>query len=88
MTGDSCLSIGFIGDYSNFKPADTQLEILFALIDLGIELGHISVNYKIFGECQGKGTQSPGKQLFEITKSWDHWSNYSDVHIMRECKFD
>lgn len=86
--GDTCLSVGFIGDYSYFKPSDIQIEILFALINLGLELGYISDNYKIFGHCQGIDTKSPGKTLFETTRTLPHWSNYSDVRVLRDCVFE
>ncbi|XP_063699192.1 uncharacterized protein LOC134829843 [Culicoides brevitarsis] len=86
--GDDCISIGFIGDYTHFDPTDEQIQILFAIIDLGIEKGYISPNYKIFGHCQASNSKSPGKRFYENLQSWNNWSNYSSHRVLNECKFE
>lgn len=79
-------SVAFVGDYSNFKPSDTQLKILYALIEVGIVFGYISENYKIFSQCQGVGSKS--SSIYEILQTWEHWSNYSNHHKLQECESD
>lgn len=77
-----------MGDYSYLKPTETQMKILSALIELGIELGYISKSYKLYSHCQGVRLKSPEKKLYEIIQRWEHWSNYSDNRKLRKCDDD
>lgn len=86
FTGDGCLSICFLGNYHYIKPSAKQMMILADLIKIGIVLGYISENYKIFCQCQAVETKSPEKKIYEIIQIWKHWSNYSVHRQLHECE--
>lgn len=68
------LCITLIGIFTNVVPPEQQLSAAQKLIEQGVKLGKVIANYKLFGHCQVKATHSPGQALYEIIKTWDHWS--------------
>lgn len=48
------------------------------LIAEGVKLGKISKDYKLHGHSQLLATESPGRALYKIIKTWDHWSEKID----------
>lgn len=49
------------------------------LIDYGVRLGEISLDYKLVGHRQVRnGTVCPGDALFNEIKTWEHFENYPD----------
>ncbi|XP_058790510.1 peptidoglycan-recognition protein SB1-like [Phymastichus coffea] len=71
---NNCISIALIGNFSEIRPVDSQLENLQKLIQYGIEKGKIHKNYILLGLKQFRNTNSPGQVLFKIIQKWDHWS--------------
>lgn len=56
------------------------------LIDYGVRLGKIDVDYKLVGHRQVRnGTVCPGNVLFDEIKNWEHYEDYPD---MSEAPYD
>ncbi|XP_014204912.1 peptidoglycan-recognition protein LE-like isoform X2 [Copidosoma floridanum] len=68
------IGISFIGTFNSEKPTNAQVHAAKKLIELGVEKGEISPDYKLLGHRQCIKTESPGQVLYEIIQTWDHWS--------------
>lgn len=68
------ICIAFIGTFDQFSPAKRQIRAAKQLISLAVEQGVLTSDFKILAARQLQGTVSPGKALFEIIKTWDHWA--------------
>lgn len=73
------ISIAFIGNYSSIDPTEKQLLATQRLLEVGIENGKLHPNYRLFGHRQLMPTESPGNKLYEIIKTWPHWSNNTEI---------
>ncbi|XP_078042315.1 peptidoglycan-recognition protein LC isoform X2 [Augochlora pura] len=69
------IGISFIGTFNTVKPNNRQLHAAKKLIDLGVKKGKIAKDYKLIGHRQVSATLSPGDVLFNIIKTWPHWSS-------------
>ncbi|XP_013189387.1 peptidoglycan-recognition protein SA isoform X2 [Amyelois transitella] len=69
------IAIAFIGTFNNEPPPEKQLDACKKLIKLGVQLGKLSKDYKLFAHRQLSSTLSPGAKLFEIIKTWPHFVN-------------
>lgn len=70
------IGVAFVGDFIFKNPTKEQIESVKKLLDLGVKLNKISEDYKLVGQRQVHShTSSPGDKLFNIIKSWDHWTN-------------
>ncbi|XP_031359004.1 N-acetylmuramoyl-L-alanine amidase-like isoform X2 [Photinus pyralis] len=76
VTGSNAKSIGiaFVGNFEEKSPPLHQLQAAQELIKIGLKLNAISPNYKLLAIRQILPTTSPGKALFNIIKTWEHWS--------------
>lgn len=72
------IGIAFVGTFNDILPPKRQLEAAKKIISLGVQLGKISKNYKLFGHRQLIPTLSPGDVLFNEIKTWPHWSQDLD----------
>nr|BBE08144.1 peptidoglycan recognition protein L1, isoform B [Plautia stali] len=72
----NCHSIGiaFTGNYNEGLLSPTMEEALKLLIEEGLKLGEIADDYKLFGHCQIRKSDSPGVHVMEKIKKWKHWS--------------
>lgn len=68
------ICIAFIGKFIDVTPPNHQLEAAQKLIEEGVSLKKLAQNYYLYGHCQLKGTKSPGQALYEIIKTWKHWT--------------
>lgn len=68
------IGIAFIGTFLNEPPPQRQLEAAEKLIAGSVEMKKIQIHYNLYGHCQLTETKSPGKKLFEIIKTWEHWT--------------
>lgn len=51
-----------------------------ALIQCGVEQGHLSPNYKLVGHKQLIAIESPGRYLYNEIRRWPHWQeNVKDI---------
>ncbi|KAM3968440.1 LOW QUALITY PROTEIN: uncharacterized protein ACR2FA_003726 [Aphomia sociella] len=67
------IGIAFIGTFNNEAPPKKQIEACEKLIRLGVQLGKLSKDYKLFAHRQLSSTLSPGDKLFDIIKTWPHF---------------
>lgn len=67
--------IAFIGTFTDIEAPVTQLSAARQLIALGVELGKVDKNYQLFGHRQLAPFESPGRKLYEVIKTWPHWSS-------------
>ncbi|XP_016840415.1 peptidoglycan-recognition protein LD isoform X4 [Nasonia vitripennis] len=68
------IGISFIGTFNTVAPTKAQVHAATKLIEFGVENGYISKDYKLLGHRQCVKTESPGEVLYNIIKTWDHWS--------------
>lgn len=68
------ICIAFIGTFTDIEAPVTQLSAAQQLIALGVELGKLDKRYELFGHRQLAPFESPGRKLYEVIKTWPHWS--------------
>ncbi|KAJ8687423.1 hypothetical protein QAD02_023217 [Eretmocerus hayati] len=68
------IGISFIGTFNTAEPTNAQLYAAQKLIELGLKIGKIDKDYKLLGHRQCIKTESPGEVLYNIIKTWKHWS--------------
>nr|CAD7462073.1 unnamed protein product [Timema tahoe] len=61
------------GDFENLKPPKAQLDAAKLFLNYSVNSGQLYSNYNLIGHKQVAKTQSPGRQLFKIIKTWEHW---------------
>jgi len=71
------LGVALIGDFTFNLPPKRQIDAVLQLIQIGVQLGKLSKDFKLYGMNQVSSTESPGKPLSEVIKKWPHWSPYS-----------
>lgn len=71
---EKSICIAFIGKFIDVTPPARQLEAAQKLIDEGVSLKKLAENYNLYGHRQLKSTESPGQALYEIIKTWGHWT--------------
>uniref|UniRef100_A0A182SJE2 Peptidoglycan-recognition protein n=1 Tax=Anopheles maculatus TaxID=74869 RepID=A0A182SJE2_9DIPT len=69
------ICIAFIGTFIVAPPPAAQLSAAQQLIELGLQENYLASNYSLYGHRQLAPFESPGKALFDIIKTWPHWSN-------------
>ncbi|EDO64108.1 AGAP005203-PC [Anopheles gambiae str. PEST] len=69
------ICIAFIGTFIADPPPIAQLSAAQQLILLGMKENYLASNYSLYGHRQLAPFESPGKALFDIIKTWPHWSN-------------
>ncbi|XP_053674142.1 peptidoglycan recognition protein 3-like [Anopheles nili] len=81
------ICIAFIGTFISKEPPIAQLSAAEQLIQQGLEGYYLASNYSLFGHRQLAPFESPGKALYNIIKTWPHWSNkLSDNHWVDPSK--
>lgn len=73
------IGIAFIGTFNSIEPSEKQLLAAQRLLELGIQNGKLHPNYRLLGHRQLMATQSPGDKLYEIIKTWPHWSSSVEI---------
>ncbi|XP_055315740.1 peptidoglycan-recognition protein LC-like [Sitodiplosis mosellana] len=71
---EKSICIAFIGNFLENPPPDLQLKAAQKLIEEGVSLKKLDENYNLYGHRQLKATESPGQALYEIMKTWNHWT--------------
>ncbi|CAG9781986.1 unnamed protein product [Diatraea saccharalis] len=67
------IGIAFVGTFNSESPPDKQIEACQKLIKLGVQMGKIRKDYKLFAHRQLASTLSPGDKLYDIIKEWPHF---------------
>lgn len=68
------IGIAFIGLFEDKLPSNASLSAAQELLKTGVIDGYIKEDYKLFGMRQLSKFNSPGQKLYELIKSWPHWS--------------
>lgn len=68
------IGIGFIGNFSEVAPTNNQLCAAQKLFEEGLRLNKLTFDYSIYGQNQLTASESPGQKLYNIIKTWSHWS--------------
>lgn len=58
--------IMFLGDFRNEKPPETLIDAFQDLIQFGMDLGKIDLDYTLYGDCQVRETDTPGSALISF----------------------
>ncbi|XP_032527504.2 peptidoglycan-recognition protein LC-like isoform X2 [Danaus plexippus] len=69
------IGIAFIGTFNTTPPPKQQVEACEKLLKLGVELGKLAKDYKLFAHRQFMSTLSPGDTVYDIIKEWPHFVN-------------
>ncbi|XP_052872613.1 peptidoglycan-recognition protein LC-like isoform X4 [Anopheles cruzii] len=69
------ICIAFVGTFIKMKPPIAQLSAAKQLIQMGLDNNYIASNYSLYGHRQLAPFESPGQALYDIIKTWPHWSN-------------
>lgn len=69
------ICIAFIGDFDNYEPNIKQLYAAQQLIEEGVKLNKLSKDYALYGHRQLAATKSPGSYLYDIIRTWEHWTS-------------
>lgn len=75
------IGIGFIGTFSKVAPTKNQLCAAQKLFEEGLRLNKLTSDYSLYGQNQLTGSQSPGEKLYNIIKTWSHWSPRRDQNV-------
>uniref|UniRef100_A0A6P7F6G3 Peptidoglycan-recognition protein LF-like n=1 Tax=Diabrotica virgifera virgifera TaxID=50390 RepID=A0A6P7F6G3_DIAVI len=71
---DKSFGVAFIGTFSKELPPKIMVTVFYKLVDIAIQKGYLTKNYKIMAARQFSGIESPGKAFYELIKSWPQWS--------------
>lgn len=69
------ICIAFIGNYNDYPPTPKQINSTQLLLADGVRRNYLINDYHVYGQCQLKDFDSPGTKLYEIIKTWKHWSS-------------
>ncbi|KAK4875941.1 hypothetical protein RN001_012363 [Aquatica leii] len=68
------VGIAFIGNFNSVLPTDAAIKAVKDLMACGVELEELTPDYKLFGAKQLSATASPGSELFNRMRNWDHFT--------------
>lgn len=76
VKGYNAVSIGiaFIGLFEDVLPPEKSLLAAQEIIRVGVEENYIKKDYKLLAMRQLSTFKSPGQKLYELIKTWPHWS--------------
>ena len=62
-----------MGNFMEKLPNVAALDALKGMIELGIRLGKITPDYKLYGHRDVGTTLCPGDKLYELIQTWEHF---------------
>ncbi|CAB0038027.1 unnamed protein product [Trichogramma brassicae] len=68
------LGLALVGDFTFKTPPLEQLEATLGLLELAVARDKLARDYKLLGQRQVAHTSSPGDKLFNVIRTWEHWS--------------
>ncbi|KAK6629439.1 hypothetical protein RUM43_003256 [Polyplax serrata] len=79
------VNINLIGDYStSVKPTIRQMNAIKYLLKLGVKTGKLADDYSLLAANSTFSTMSPGKNVYEIIKTWSHFDPHPEEHVKEE----
>lgn len=73
MHTDDSLGIGYMGNFVFDELSDSMIEATIELINYGIVLKKVSPGYILLAQNQTFPTDSPGKNVYKVIKTWKHF---------------
>ncbi|KAF5303123.1 hypothetical protein FQA39_LY10130 [Lamprigera yunnana] len=70
------IGIAFIGDFTKTLPSDKSMNAAKQLLACGVAQGELTTNYQLLGAKQLSSTESPGFELQNRIRNWEHFSEY------------
>lgn len=74
MHTDDSIGIAYMGNFVYDELNTAMINATLELINYGIILKKISPNYVVLGHNQTFPTDSPGKNVYKVIKTWKHFS--------------
>ncbi|VEN43022.1 unnamed protein product [Callosobruchus maculatus] len=68
------IGVCFIGTFINEPPPENQIAAFHHLMKVGVELGHLTKDYKVLAAKQLQATASPGEAFIRVIRTWEHWA--------------
>lgn len=59
--------------FTDRQPSAAAVNAAKKLIECGVTSGKILNNYQLLGHKQTADTDCPGRQLFDLIKTWPRW---------------
>lgn len=69
------ICIAFIGLFAEYEAPQRQILAAQRFIDDAVKDNKIDSHYVLYGQVQLNGFKSPGVHLFDVIKTWEHWSD-------------
>jgi hypothetical protein len=73
------IGISLIGKFDMASPTDVQFLSTKKLMEYGWKKNKMSIDYKLYGQRQLSGTDSPGDVAFAEIQKWPHFSKNSSM---------
>lgn len=69
------ICVSFIGDFTKYEAPHKQLLAAQNFLADGVNKRKIDAAYKMYGMRQLNGYDSPGIYLYNVIKTWNHWTD-------------
>ena len=73
------VAFAFMGNYSYKLPDDTAIQAVNRMIDLGVKLGKLTSDYKLYGHRDVRFCESPGQRFYDLIRTWGHYDPNTPV---------
>ena len=70
---DVAIAFSVMGNFMEKLPNEATLDAVKGMIELGIILGKITPDYKLYGHRDVGNTSCPGDKLYELIQTWTHF---------------
>lgn len=68
------ICIAFIGNFFRNPPPERSFIAVQQLIAEGVKMGKLANDYRLYGHRQLIPTTSPGNKVYDVIRTWDHWT--------------
>lgn len=72
---NDAICVSFIGNFQNHPPKQSQINALFELLDYGVSIGMLDLNYVINAQRDFHASVSPGDAFYNVVRTWARFSN-------------
>ncbi|XP_049962046.1 uncharacterized protein LOC126482114 [Schistocerca serialis cubense] len=78
---DSSVAVAFVGAHHDHPPTAQAVEAFHQLMAVGEREGHLSADWRLLAHCQLHDTDSPGRALYQLLKTWPRWAGARGAEI-------
>lgn len=83
------IDINFIGDFSVYDvPTPTQVDAVKNLLERAVQDCHLDANYVLVAHNSTVPTLSPGRNVYVIISTWDHFDANPKANLTRRLGMD